>query len=158
MRVVRKTLRSPILTFSIIVLIGFLFASIFPDWLTTRDPNKQNLLMRLKPPGFDDSNGNIYLLGTDHLGRDVYSRVIHGARISLIVGIIAAIVSAFIGTIVGLISGYKGGWISDFLMRMADVQLAFPFFLLAITIASMFRPSVIIVIVILALGNWVPYA
>lgn len=153
-----KIIRSPLLFLSILILVSFVLASIFPSLLAPHDPHQQVLTSRLQPPGYVDENGATYWLGTDHLGRDVLSRLIHGARASLLVGLASTFIAFIFGTAAGLIGGYKGGRINDFLMRLADVQLAFPFFLLAITIASVLGPSLLVVILILALGNWVAYA
>lgn len=153
-----RMIRSPLLFLSIIILVIFIIVSIFPGILAPMDPHEQTLTSRLQPPGYVGENGQTYWLGSDHLGRDVLSRLITGARTSLLVGIASSLVAVIIGTTVGLVGGYKGGRINDFLMRVADVQLAFPFFLLAITVASILGPSVPVVILVLALGNWVAYA
>src|SRR5699024_2851256 len=127
--------------------------------LETQDPHKQLLTDRLFPPGYINESGHVYWLGSDYLGRDVLSKLIHGSRVTIFIGIVSAIISAVIGTLTGLISGYKGGWVSEFFMRVADIQLAFPFFLIAVTVSAIIgKNSVTIVIVLLALANWVPYA
>lgn len=157
-QVLRHFSRSPLLFLAVIILACFLAASFFPDWLAPQDPQEQVLTARLQPPGYVDENGLTYWLGSDHLGRDVLSRLIHGARVSLLVGLASTMLAALIGTTIGLIAGYKGGRINDILMRLADVQLSFPFFLLAITVSAVVGPSIPVVIIIIALGNWVAYA
>lgn len=157
-KVLRHLTKSPLLLLSVLMLIAFVVAALFPGWLAPMDPHKQVLTARLQPPGYVGDNGQTYWLGSDHLGRDILSRLIHGARASLLIGLAATLVSALGGTFVGLLAGYKGGRLDDLLMRTADVQLAFPFFLLAITVSAVLGSSVLIVVLILGLGNWVSYA
>ena len=102
--------------------------------------------------------GHEYLLGTDQLGRDILSRIIYGSRISLLIGLLSVVLSLPIGVGLGLLAGYFTGRLDDITMRIADVQLAFPFILLAITIAGVLGPSPRNVILILAVGGWVVYA
>lgn len=146
------------LLLALLILVLFLAASLLPAVLAPMDPFEQQLTARLKPPGFVDQNGQVHWLGTDHLGRDVLSRLIHGARASLLVGLSSTVVAVVIGTVIGLIAGYKGGLLDDLLMRLADVQLSFPFFLLAICVASVLGSSLMVVIIIIGLGSWVSYA
>mgnify|MGYP002682767276 CR=1 FL=1 len=99
-----------------------------------------------------------HLMGTDDLGRDVFTRILYGGRISLMVGIFAAMFSTIIGATVGAISGYYGGLADTIIMRIADVQLAFPFILLAIAIVAVLGGGLVNVIIVLGIGSWVPYA
>jgi peptide/nickel transport system permease protein len=99
-----------------------------------------------------------FILGTDGLGRDVLSRLLYGARVSLLVGLISVVVGGSIGTLLGMIGGYFGGWIDDILMRLADIQLAFPFILLAIIFMLVLGPGVLNLILVLGIGQWVTYA
>jgi peptide/nickel transport system permease protein len=99
-----------------------------------------------------------YPLGTDPNGRDVLSRIIYAARISLIVGFTAVVIGATVGVVSGLVSGYYGGWADTIIMRIADVQLAFPFILLAIMIVAVLGGGIVNVIIVLGIGSWVPYA
>ena len=105
-------------------------------WIAPHDPAEIHLINRLKPPGFIDSTGHQYWLGTDSLGRDVYSRVVYGARVSLTVGLSAVLISGTVGLLLGLISGFFGGWLDDVIMRIADTQLSFPTILLALAIMA----------------------
>src|SRR5690625_3417191 len=121
--------------------------------LLVGDPNAQNLLRRLTPPGADG-----HLLGTDQLGRDVLSRLVTGSRVSALVGLTAALLSGLIGSTIGIVSGYVGGWTDRLLMRLTDVQLAFPSLLLALAVIGFLGPSLTSVIVVLGITGWVSYA
>jgi len=127
--------------------------------LSPFDPIEQELGdLRLKAPGFRDAGGHVHPLGTDHLGRDLLARVIYGARPALLVGFAAVVISGVIGMAAGLVSGYFGGRIDDVLMRLADIQLAFPFILLAIAVIGVLGPSLTTIIVVIGVSSWVVYA
>lgn len=126
--------------------------------LAPADPQAQNLLSRLSPPAWAESGNTAHLLGTDQLGRDVLSRLIYGSRVSLLVGISAAALSGVIGAVAGLAAGYYGGWTDRILMRLADVQLAFPAILLALAVVAFLGSSLWIVIIVLGIAGWVSYA
>ncbi|HYE90660.1 MAG TPA: ABC transporter permease, partial [Terriglobales bacterium] len=104
--------------------------------LAPQDPVRQSLRVRLKPPTLEGADGKAHLLGTDHLGRDVLSRVIHGSRVSLMIGFAAVGVGSLIGSTLGIAAGYRRGWTDTVIMTLADAQLAFPFILLAIGIIA----------------------
>jgi len=157
--IARFVLRRPLICVAIFLFVGFLVLAAFPEFFAPFDPSKQSLLERLQPPGsVARIGGGVHWLGTDHLGRDILSGVIHGARGALLVGTSATIAAALVGVTLGLLAGYFGGWLGDLILRIADVQLAFPFFLLAITVAAVLGPSFPVIIGVLALGNWVVYA
>jgi len=122
------------------------------------DPIGQDLENRLKPPGWQDGEGRVHPLGTDHLGRDILARVIFGARPALLVGVAAVLISGVLGMVTGLLSGYFGGRVDDVLMRLADIQLAFPFILLAIAVIGVLGPSLITIIAVIGVSSWVIYA
>jgi peptide/nickel transport system permease protein len=134
------------------------FLALFGPQIAPRDPTKQALLQRQKPPGFVDRQGVTYFLGTDALGRDIYSRLIYGARVSLAVGVAAVGIGGTIGILLGLIAGYFGGAIDDIIMRVADIQLAFPFILLAIMVLVVLGQGIGNLILVLGIGQWVTYA
>lgn len=139
-------------------LLTALIVAAFGPWLSPMDPNRQNIIMRLAPPLADGPNGATFLLGSDALGRDVFSRLLYGARISLLVGIAAIAVGGTIGVTAGLVAGYFGGWIDDVIMRLGDIQLAFPFILLAIMFLVVLGPGMLNLILVLGIGQWVTYA
>lgn len=141
-----------------IILIIVTLVAIFGPWLSPFDPNRQNLIMRLLPPGSPGAGDTTYWLGSDQLGRDVLSRLLYGARVSLLVGFAAIAVGGTIGVFAGLVSGYFGGWVDDVLMRLGDIQLAFPFILLAIMFLVVLGPGLFNMILVLGIGQWVTYA
>lgn len=122
------------------------------------DPNRQNLLLRLADPMAAGPDGATFWLGSDALGRDVLSRLVYGARVSLTVGFAAIAVGGTIGIVAGLLSGYFGGWVDDLFMRLGDIQLAFPFILLAIMFLVVLGSGLWNLILVLGIGQWVTYA
>lgn len=146
--------------FALIILAFMVFLAIFGPNIAPKDPNRNNLIERLIPPFQVDAETGVmdYPLGTDALGRDVYSRMIYGARISIFVGIAAVFIGGVIGTTAGLVAGYYGGRVDDVIMRLADIQLAFPFILLTIMVLVVLGAGVVNLIIVLAIGQWVTYA
>jgi len=145
------------------------FAAVAAPWVAPHDPLDQDLRARLTCPAYTSCprfgaagqtihGSTNHLLGTDNLGRDIFSRILYGARISLIVGLTAVALGGGIGTVVGLIAGYYGGAADSVISRVADVQLAFPFLLLAILISIVVGQGLRNVIFILSIGAWVPFA
>ena len=122
------------------------------------NPERGSLRARLTAPTLRAVDGRAHLLGTDHLGRDVLSRVIFGARVSLAVGFAAVAVGGAVGGALGLLAGYHGGWFDEVVMTVADAQLAFPFILLAIGIIAVLGPSFRNLIIVVGLSGWVTYA
>ena len=131
-RALRSLYRAKWPMLALFLLSVITFAAIFGPTVSPRDPNRQNIIARLKQPMQRDRHGQVFVLGTDGLGRDVLSRLLYGARVSLTVGLTAVVVGGSLGTFLGMMAGYFGGWVDDILMRLADIQLAFPFILLAI--------------------------
>ena len=127
-------------------------------WLTPFDPLEQDINQRLKAPGWRNADGQVHPLGTDHLGRDILARVIFGSRIALIVGLSAVLISGVLGMIIGLVAGYFGGKVDDFFMRLADIQLAFPFILLAIAVIGVLGANLRNIIIVIGVSSWVVYA
>ncbi|MGY8776628.1 MAG: ABC transporter permease [Longimicrobiales bacterium] len=148
--------RWPVL--AVIILAVAAFAAIFGPLLSPFDPNRQNLALRLAEPFSAGPDGTVFLLGSDALGRDVFSRLLYGARISLTVGIASITVGGSIGITAGLVSGYFGGWVDDVIMRLGDIQLAFPFILLAIMFLVVMGSGVWNLVLVLGVGQWVTYA
>lgn len=141
----------PLLASAAFLALVVLLALIGP--LLVEDPDQQNLFKRLSPPGEAG-----HLLGTDQLGRDVLARLVVGSRISVLVGLTAALLSGVIGSMVGILAGYMGGWTDRLLMRLTDVQLAFPTLLLALAVIGFVGPGLTTVIVVLGVTGWVSYA
>lgn len=142
----------------LIILLVAIILAIFGPSLAPFDPNRQNILLRLVAPGGEGPRGTVYLLGSDALGRDVFSRLLYGARVSLLVGFAAILVGGTIGIAAGLVSGYFGGWVDDVIMRLGDIQLAFPFILLAIMFLVVLGPGLMNIILVLGIGQWITYA
>ena len=148
--------RWPVLALAI--LLGVVVVAVFGPAMSPLDPNRQNIMLRLAEPGAAGPRGATFWLGSDALGRDVLSRLLYGARISLLVGFAAIAVGGTIGIVAGLVSGYFGGWTDDVIMRLGDIQLAFPFILLAIMFLIVLGPGVVNLILVLGIGQWVTYA
>ena len=144
--------------FAVIFLLAASIAAAFGPVLSPLDPNRQNLVLRLAGPMAPGPDGAVFWLGSDALGRDVLSRLLYGARVSLLVGFAAITVGGSIGIVAGLLSGYFGGWVDDLIMRLADIQLAFPFILLAIMFLVVLGSGVWNLILVLGVGQWVTYA
>lgn len=141
------------------VLLVLIAAAIFGPSVAPRDPERQDIIARLKQPmQMDRRKQHVYVLGTDGLGRDVLSRLLYGARISLLVGCVAVMLGGTLGTLLGLLAGYFGGRLDDGIMALADIQLAFPFILLAIMFLLVLGPGVSNLILALGIGQWVTYA
>src|SRR3569833_2826122 len=148
----------PLLAFVVLLLV--IIAAVFGPELSPFDPNRQNITSRLAGPlttAIGRYKGT-YILGTDSLGRDVLSRLLYGARISLLVGVASILVGGFIGVVPGLMAGYFGGWIDGDIMRLGDIQLAFPFILLAIMFLLVLGPGVLNIILVLGIGQWITKA
>lgn len=144
---------------AIFILLAVILAATIGPSLVPEDPNRQNIMLRLKPPMTMNRMGEVqYWLGSDGLGRDVLSRLVYGARISLAVGIIAVVIGGSLGVSLGLVAGYYGGLLDDIIMRIADIQLAFPFILLAIMFLVVMGPGVFNLMLVLGVGQWVTYA
>jgi peptide/nickel transport system permease protein len=139
------------------LLLALTLAAIFAPWLAPLDPDRQNLLARLKEPGFD-ARGTVFWLGSDELGRDVLSRVIYGAQISISVAVLSVLLSGVVGVAVGMAAGYLRGWTETVLMRLVDIFLSIPAILLAIITVAVLGPGFINVILVLALTRWPRYA
>jgi peptide/nickel transport system permease protein len=144
---------------AIAILLVIVFAAVAGPSLAPRDPNRQNIVNRLQPPMQPDAAGDVqHYLGTDALGRDVASRLIYGARVSLLVGFVAVFIGGVLGVVLGMTAGYVGGRTDALIMRLADIQLAFPFILLAIMFLVVLGSGVLNLVLILGIGQWVTYA
>jgi peptide/nickel transport system permease protein len=144
--------------FGLTVLLLMGSAAVFAPQLAPWDPAKQMLMKRLRPPMWQERGLREHPLGTDHLGRDILSRILHGGRISLGVGLTAVTLSALIGVTLGLLAGFFGGRADAFIMRVVDVFLAIPYILLAMGVVFALGPSLLNVIVVMAATRWVQFA
>ena len=140
------------------ILVGIGLLAIFAELVAPYNPEIGTLGDRFRPPFWQAGGSDAHLLGTDHLGRDVLSRLIFGARVSMIVGITAVMIAGVTGTVLGIISGYLGGWVDQAIMRLTDTWLALPALTFAIFLAAVVGPSELNIIVILGLVYWTRYA
>jgi peptide/nickel transport system permease protein len=140
------------------ILGGLLFVALFANVLAPHDPEVGALGERFRPPVWQQGGTEKFLLGSDHLGRDVLSRLIFGARVSVVVGFTAVIVAGVLGTGLGILSGYLGGWVDQVIMRLTDSWLALPALTFAIFLAAVVGPSEMNIVIILGLVYWTRYA
>lgn len=132
----------------LVIIVIVFFIAIFAPFLSLYDPGKTDVSLKLKPPSLQ------HYLGTDQLGRDVYSRMLYGSRISLSVGFVAVGISILIGILVGAMAGYKGGWVDSLLMRFVDIMLSFPSFFLILTVVAILRPNIYNVMIVIGITSW----
>lgn len=142
----------------LLLLALLVFTAAFADFLAPHDPTIGNLRYRYRPPAWQERGSTEFLLGTDHMGRDVLSRLIYGSRISLFVGTIAVLVAGAIGTTLGILSGFRGGWVDQAIMRLTDSWLAIPGVSFAILLAALTKPSEWNIAIILGAVYWTRYA
>ncbi|MGE5633393.1 MAG: nickel transporter permease [Caulobacteraceae bacterium] len=135
-----------------IMVVVIVFLAVFAPLVSPYDPEKMDMGLRLQKPNHE------YLMGTDQFGRDLLSRLIYGARVSLKVGFTSVIISMVLGVALGLVSGYYGGWIDNIIMRIVDIFLSFPVLLLAIAFVASLGPGIVSVIIALGLVYWTNYA
>lgn len=140
------------------ILLTIALVALFANVLAPYDPQVGILSLRYRPPFWQTGGSMAHLLGTDHVGRDVLSRLIFGARVSMIVGITAVLVAGTIGTLLGILSGYLGGWVDQVIMRVADAWLALPALTFAIFLAAIVGPSEFNIVIILGAVYWTRYA
>jgi len=152
----RRWKRPPIVP--VLILLAVVVMALVPELLAPHGPYDQSLRMRFRPPAWVTGGTWAHPFGTDALGRDMLSRIIHGARVSLLVALYSLMVGGVIGTTIGLISGYFGGRTDAILMRLADSMLAFPIILLAFLLAVTMGPSLTTVVVAIGVIIWARYA
>jgi peptide/nickel transport system permease protein len=140
------------------ILLIFLFLGIFGTYLAPHDPNDGKFEYALTPPFWQDRGMLTYPLGTDDLGRDILSRLISGATVSLQVGMVVVFLAGFVGSTVALLSGYLGGWVDALLMRITDTVMSVPSLMIAIVLAAVIGPSKTNIVLILSAVGWTQYA
>ncbi|MGC1503860.1 MAG: ABC transporter permease [Sulfitobacter sp.] len=153
----RRLLRRKLAVFGLVLIAVVVLGALFAPMIASYSPNDQHF-EGLTLHGAPLPPGDEFLLGTDLLGRDLFSRILYGARTSLIIGLVANGLALVIGTVIGVTAGYMRGWIGTILMRFTDLMMAFPALLLAICLAAIFQPSLWIVAMVIALVNWVQTA
>lgn len=141
-----------------IVFLTIIFIAITAQWIAPHDPTNQELIDNLLPPSWDKAGLAKYTLGTDHLGRDLLSRLLFGARVSLVVAGLGACFALLLGVTIGLIAGFYGGIVETILMRIVDVFLAFPMILLALSLAAILGPNLRNLVIVMGLTGWMMYA
>jgi peptide/nickel transport system permease protein len=132
----------------LVIIVIVFFIAIFAPFLSPYDYGKTDVSLKLKSPSFQ------HYLGTDQLGRDVFSRMLYGSQISLSVGFVAVGISILIGILVGAMAGYKGGWVDSLLMRFVDIMLSFPSFFLILTVVAILRPNIYNVMIVIGITSW----
>jgi len=142
----------------LLILAVITFVAVFANQLAPHNPEIGILTARFKPPFWLKGGSSEYLLGTDQLGRDVLSRLIFGARISIVVGFTAVVFAGAVGTLLGILSGYLGGWVDQLIMRLTDTWLALPALTFAIFLAAIVGPSMWNIVIILGITYWTRYA
>lgn len=157
-----RLLRIPIPIFiCVLVIVGFLLMAAMAELIAPMDPLKQSLRYRLAPPFWmagELSEGQpLYWLGSDQLGRDILSRILHGSRVSLVVGFAAVSIGGVFGTFMGIVSGYFGRYVDEAIMLVADTQLSMPFILLAIAVIAVVGPSFTNLVILIGISGWVTY-
>lgn len=139
------------------LLAIYVLAAIFAPWIAPHDPLRQVLLLRLRPPLTSSPSAGLFLLGTDDVGRDLFSRILEGARASLIVGALSVSVSLLSGTMFGLLAGWFRGWTAILILRVVDIVLSVPAILLAVLTVAVLGPSFTTLIMVLGLTRWPRY-
>lgn len=155
---VREVMRRPSALLGTGLLAAIVVTSLFFPAFYKVDPLAQDLSARFTPPVWHEDGSWGHPLGTDNLGRDVLARILYGSRISLLVGLSAVLIAEFLGVVLGLLSGYYGGRVDTVIMRVADIFMAYPFMLLTISIIAVLGPSLLNLILVLGLSDWVTYA
>lgn len=144
--------------FPIVIWGAVIVAALASPLVAPHDPARQSIVNRLKPPFWQEGGTSANLLGTDQLGRDVFSRIIYGSRVTLLVVVLTVTVSALVGTFCGMVAGYFGGPLDAFLMRLVDFQIALPSLLFGIMLAAVLEPSLRNVIIVIIFFNWYGFA
>ena len=140
------------------ILLVIIASAVCAPWIVANDPLSVDIRHRLAPPAWMDGGTPAHVLGTDQIGRDLLSRVIHGGRVSLIIGVTAVLISSTIGVLLGLVAGYAGARVDWIIMTLVNVMLTFPFVLLALAVIAVLGPSVINMILVLGVADWPLYA
>jgi peptide/nickel transport system permease protein len=147
----------PGLAIGLVIVVAIGLIAVLAPLISPHDPLAQHLTDRLKPPVWLPGGSSTYLLGTDQTGRDLLSRIIWGSRTSLVIGLASVALGALIGVSSGLVAGYRGGWLDLVIGRLADIQQAIPFLILALAVIAVVGSSILNLIVVLGIGSWLYY-
>lgn len=151
-RLTRALARNPLAMVGAVIVLTLVLVALFAPWIATHSPIGQDLAMRLKPPSWDN------WMGTDELGRDIWSRVVYGARITLMIVALVAVLAAPVGLIIGAVAGYFGGWTDRILMGITDIFLSMPKLILALAFVAALGPGIQNAIIAIAIATWPGYA
>ena len=159
MKTILDMLRKSIITAKIglFIVLVWILCAVFAPFISPHAPEAVDIMQRMKPPAWQDGGSMEHVLGTDEMGRDVLSRLIYGARISLVIGVCSVVVGMTIGVVLGLLAGYIGGWVDAVIMRLVDMMLAFPFTFLALCLVAVLGSSLENVIIVLGITGWASY-
>jgi len=150
--------RSPVGLIGMAIVVTVLVAALFAPQLAAHNPAKLQLGQRFLPPAWMEGGSWSNPLGTDQLGRDVLTRILYGARVSVLVGVAASLISGAIGVLIGLVAGFYGGIVDTILSRIVDTFLAIPFIVLALAVVTVLEPGLVNLIIVLGITGWVTYA
>lgn len=148
--------RFPVVPATILFLV--LFSAIFAPLIAPHDPQAFSISKKLLPPFWQKGGSFEYILGTDHMGRDLLSRLIYGARIAVLVSVVVIVSAGFLGLMVAMLAGYFGGWVDLVLMRIVDIQMSIPGLLFAVALAGVLKPGLKNVVIILTVWSWAVFA
>ena len=157
-RAIRGLTRNGLALVGLILLVLIVVAALLAPVIAPADPAEQDVTRRLLPPFWESRGSTLNLLGTDQAGRDILSRILHGGRISLALGFGCTVLTSLVGICLGLLAGLHEGWLGEWIMRVADAQIAFPFIVLAIAIIGVAGPSIVNLVFVLSIFGWVQFA
>lgn len=154
-RNMRNFLSSKLSVFFLCIMFGFLLMAVLAPWIAPHDPNKPDLFRRLMPPVWQEGGDWTFPLGCDALGRDILSRIIYGARVSIFIGVVVILIATTIGVLAGLAAGYLRGWVDVIFSRLVDILLGFPYLIFAIALIAMTGPGLHNIVLAMAYREWV---
>ncbi|SDI39282.1 ABC transporter permease [Alteribacillus bidgolensis] len=157
-RWIKLLMQSKTGTVGLFIVLSVFLVAVFAPWIAPHNPSENNLASMLQPPFWMEGGSTDHILGTDNLGRDIFSRIVYGAQVSLLVGITAVLIAGAIGLVAGIVAGYYGGFIDNVIMRFVDAFLAIPSILMTLVILGIVGPGMLTLILVLGITNWVNYA
>ncbi|MDA0699678.1 MAG: ABC transporter permease [bacterium] len=157
-RAFRQLLRSPVGMIGAFMVVSVVVVALFAPWIAPHDPAQHNRRDRFRPPVWMEGGGPDHVLGTDQLGRDIMSRLIHGSRISVAVGVSSVLIGGILGALLGLLAGLYGGRVDTIVSRGIDTFMALPFLILVLAVIGILGPSLLTIILVLGFTGWATYA